>query len=316
MPINTKIQRLGFNHSNTYYLSEYSTRKPITTQWWQVITIVTVLLSLSSLFLSINQITPESIETEFRIIDQSKASLYIIYSELSAREEPSFSFIKKFKKDEICNDSFEAEFLINQDKTLRDKNVAISNLEKRVLDIESRTMNQLIKLKEDSNIQELFVAANRTLVERKIFFEKKYILDQELRNVYTFLSQICLQKDKEKVLENLEFINKALIKIANLQGINKEELKKAEYLVNNWTTSIDKLNEPENIFFLSSKELDSFLTILDNLDGFHDIYLKYKAEWKSWFLELEKWQIKFASSQPELFENLILIKEFDNVSSK
>ncbi len=171
MSINTKIQKLGFN-GNAYYLKEHSTRKPITTQWWQVITLITALLSLSSLFLSINQIAPESIETEFRVIDQGKASLYIVYSELSAQEEPSFNFVKKFKKDEICNDSFEAKFLIDKNTVLRDKSVAISNLEKQVLDIESRTINRLTILKEDSNIQDLFIAANRTLVEKKIFFEK------------------------------------------------------------------------------------------------------------------------------------------------
>jgi hypothetical protein len=280
----------------------------VAAEWWQVLTIVTVILSVASVFLAFNQIQPEVYRNEFLAIDQAKASVYLIHEETNRVGHEEFSFLTSPKVAKLCEENYTTK-LTSED--LDRETLPIREREHRLQSAEEDAQSKVQVLAEDSGINELFTAANTTLVEKRLFFEKKFLLDGNKANIYRSLSSLC--QNQEQALAELNTIAISLDDLSDLEGLDRQKLGDLNSTIENWKRNVEALDFQK--VFKETPEVENFVTELNQLDQFHQKFVGSKNSLQEKFSVLEEWQLEFTDDNLELRAKLVLIEEIEHGST-
>ncbi len=281
----------------------------VVAEWWQIWTILTLILSIASIFLVFNQIQPEVYRNEFLIIDQAKSSVYLIHQSGPHRKFEEFNFIVAPTIDKLCAEDFQSEL---KESNLEAKINPIRQLESDLHSLEEETEGKLRVLTKESQISDLFSAANNSLVEERLFFEKKHLLAEDASKILSSLHQTCRQP--EQAFTYLDSISDSLSSLSNLEGIDREKLASLTETVETWKAKDSSVNLAT--VFTEDKAAEQFLEDLENLDLFSQKVTQSQIHLQNEFIKLEKWQVAFTQENAELRQKLVLIEDFEDDSTK
>lgn len=296
--VRTSLQPAGFPNRG-------KCRVTTTAEWWQVLTVVTIILSIASIFLSINQAQPQNYRQEFAIIDQAKASVYLLFQESNQDDKQDVKYLSAPSPALLCEKPYQNQLPIAD---LEDRTKTLHRLEKKLTQLETDITGKIQLLSKSSQVSGLFSAANTYLVSRRLYFEKKQLLSQNLSEIYIALGQICRPNSDTKVKLELGKITQALTNISDLGAINRENLYKASTLVGDWNKNSD--NSDLAALLQQTGQMEHLIQLLNSLDNFYNEFKEAREALKAEFAKLERWQQDFANKNPNLQENLILIDEF------
>ncbi len=273
-------------------------------EWWQVLTIVTITLSLGSFLLALNQIRPEVYRNEMLIIDQAKASIYLLDSENEEVNYESFNFFAEPEKKDLC----EQEYNVKLKSEALEKRVApIRERESRLEEVALEVEESVSSLRDESHLDRLISVANTTFVEDRLFFEKKYLLSSKQLNIYSNLSALC--RSDMSAEESLSQIDTSLEELSDFDGLKRDKLTELKQTVQEW----QQLKPDElSLVMKESTELDNFINTLYTLDVFDEAYTTAKNDLQDEFTNLERWQRDFTAEKPELKDKLVLIENNAN----
>ncbi len=276
--------------------------------WWQLLVVLSALFTLASLILFWNQSQANYYQHEFKLIDQAKAALYHFYVQEIPDLDPKFTFLKLPTVSNLCEVDLTANLV--SEVQLKQQLVATTQLEQKLVQIESQFLPKTIALKNQSGLGSLIQELNSLLVNRKIFYEKKYLLDEHKLNLSKQLQKLCTPVTPDLAKDNLRKILAITEEMLKLEGINI-------VVINQWETNLQKLLEelppdPTQIYQVAQANFYQ----IEVWDNFIQPYYQAKQQVSNSFFALENWQINFAARYPELRQNLVLVKEFKYVSEQ
>ncbi len=305
MTVNSKL----FSHLSALGLGfRASERRVLIRSWWQLLVALSALFTLASLILFWNQSQANYYQHEFRLIDQAKAALYHFYAQEIPNLDPKFAFLKLPVVGNLCEVDLTAYSI--SEVQLKQQLVTTVQLEQKLAQVESRFLPKTIILKNQSGLGSLIQELNSLLVSRKIFYEKKYLLDEHKLNLSKQLQKLCTPTTLDLTKDSLRKILAITEEMLKLEEINT-------VAINQWQTNLQKLLEelppdPAQIYQTAQTNFHQ-IAIWDN---FVQPYYQAKQQVSNSFLALENWQINFAANYPELHQNLVLVKEFNYVSEQ
>jgi len=295
------ISALGFNFQTLDW-------RVFIKHWWQLLVALSALFTLASLVLFWNQSQASYYQQEFRLIDQAKAALYHFYAQEIPDLDSKFTFLNLATINNLC----EVDLATNSvsEVQLKQQLTATTQLEQKLAQIEQQFFSKSITLKNQSGLGTLVQELNSLLVNRKIYFEKKYLLDIHRLNLFKQLQELCVVTSSESTRDNLRKMLVTTEEILKLEGVNT-------VAINSWKNNLQKLLEelPSDQKSIRQFTQTSFDQI-EFWDNFIQPYYQTKQQVLHSFLALENWQITFAANYPDLRQNLVLIKEFNYVSEQ
>jgi hypothetical protein len=285
-----------------------SERRVLIKNWWQLLVTLSALFTLASLVLFWNQSQAGYYQHEFRLIDQAKAALYHFYSQEIPDLDPQFAFVNWPVTTNVCEVKLNANSV--SEAQLKQQLLAIAQLEQKLAQIESQFLPKTITLKNQSGLGALIQELNSLLVNRKIFYEKKYLLDGHRLNLLQQMQKLCTSTSSELTRDNLQTMLATTEEILKLEGVDTGA-------INQLRTNLQKLfaDLPSDTAQIRRLVQTSFYQI-ESWDNFVQPYNQAKQQVLNTFLALENWQVNFVAKYPELRQNLVLIKEFSYVSEQ
>lgn len=303
----------GFEINKTYFPNKV---KLFSVELWQILTGITIVLTMASMLIYFSDLRPKAFETSFVNLGQVKTSLFNHQTQLQSwfegydkagvvsatLKESCYSDIENVNTNESFYDSISQE-LIEYDK-------------KFLIIDEDFKKNQSSDLFKDSNVQEYFFSIERYQTFIDSYFQRQEIFYNETIKLKKLASKVCKSKitDSDENLANLKksldsFPTKTLLDYQALLDDSSEFYDSSKKIFEKLKNkSLNRESDGELIATFREKFVSIFKASFD-FESEKKELTRLIEETDSQAQKLENWEKEFAKNNQYLEKYLVLLKK-------
>lgn len=284
---------------------------------WQILILITTVLSIASSLMWFSNLQPRSLEEEFVFLDRSKNTLYNLKQKFDA-DQAQRPQLPRLVLNQKCYTDVQ-NYKLPED-FYKSSIYSLTDLQKKVATIRIDSEAKLDKYKINSGYQDLTESLDRYALEYKMYLEKEKLFVDKTMAIQIKASQLC-SGPVDQVESKLDEIDKEL-----------EDLTNADPVYNTWADGVRTWrNDTLDLVRLLQSGNFSLEQLQQSLLKFRDGYVQIftikfdqdkamekvrqmQKEIQTRFQEVEKWQTQLVASNKKLRSKMVIITSDENNS--